>query len=737
MTRSILKATTALSLCLSIAQPFPVIAQVRLPHGEAGMSLAPFDGKVWEIQTCAEDPTQVDCPPADPNEAEGGASPPEEPAGEAVPEPQADAPPEQVVPEAAAPTQDPPAAAEEPAADAPAADVPVAEDPSGAAPETVPAPEGAAPEAEVTDPAASDTGATDPAAAPETQAPDVAAPDETAPATADPEAAAPVAPVEDTTAPEPSEAGTSAPVDAPQATAEEPAPAPEEPAATAEEPAPAPEEPAATAEEPAPAPEEPAAIAEEPAPAPAEPAPETAAPAEQGATQPATDEGTQDPALVQPAPEAAPAAPEAEVAADPASPDPDAGAAPEEPVDGNVTAEPLPEPSPEQEQVMEELLADPEVAAAVETLSETVQPADPATGGAAADPAGLAAVEALGGGAAPAPTQTTTQTLGAAEARSSAQDFATPVVTTQPTQVQDDDDDDGLSDLEKAGLLALGAVAVGMLINNNRVVANSGDRVVVDRGNGDLAIWKDDNANLRAPGVVETTDRYADGSTLTRLARPDGSEIVTVRDATGRVVRRELLRADGTSVPIINDARLYEPVRVSQLPKPRLPALRFAEDSDPALLRAVLEDAEDIDLGRTFSLAQVRETRQLRELAPELTGDPITFATGSSAIRPEEARKLSRIATLMRDLIAENPGEVFLVEGHTDAVGSAASNLALSDRRAESIALALSEIFAVPPENMIVQGYGERFLRVPTAEAEALNRRVAMRRITWLLDGST
>jgi outer membrane protein OmpA-like peptidoglycan-associated protein len=89
----------------------------------------------------------------------------------------------------------------------------------------------------------------------------------------------------------------------------------------------------------------------------------------------------------------------------------------------------------------------------------------------------------------------------------------------------------------------------------------------------------------------------------------------------------------------------------------------------------------------------------------------------------------------MRDLIDANPSELFLVEGYTDAVGSAAYNLALSDRRAESIALALAEIFGVPAENMVVQGYGERYLKVQTQAAEPLNRRVALRRITWLMDG--
>ncbi len=87
----------------------------------------------------------------------------------------------------------------------------------------------------------------------------------------------------------------------------------------------------------------------------------------------------------------------------------------------------------------------------------------------------------------------------------------------------------------------------------------------------------------------------------------------------------------------------------------------------------------------------------------------------------------------MLDLIDENPGEVFLIEGHTDATGGAAFNLALSDRRAESVALALTEFFDVPPENMVIQGYGESNLKVRTLESEPANRRAVVRRITPLL----
>ena len=47
---------------------------------------------------------------------------------------------------------------------------------------------------------------------------------------------------------------------------------------------------------------------------------------------------------------------------------------------------------------------------------------------------------------------------------------------------------------------------------------------------------------------------------------------------------------------------------------------------------------------------------------------------------------LSSVAAAIRDASNANPGEVFLIEGHTDAVGSDQDNLRLSDRRAQTVA---------------------------------------------------
>ncbi len=95
-------------------------------------------------------------------------------------------------------------------------------------------------------------------------------------------------------------------------------------------------------------------------------------------------------------------------------------------------------------------------------------------------------------------------------------------------------------------------------------------------------------------------------------------------------------------------------------------------DQDAAL-EARLNRELGYDVGRRFSLAQIRNIRAVRELVPQIDLEAITFDTGSAAIRATEAEKLARLGRAMQQVIEDRPGEVFLIEGHTDAVGSAVS----------------------------------------------------------------
>ena len=58
------------------------------------------------------------------------------------------------------------------------------------------------------------------------------------------------------------------------------------------------------------------------------------------------------------------------------------------------------------------------------------------------------------------------------------------------------------------------------------------------------------------------------------------------------------------------------------------------------------------------------------------------------------------IAEGINRVVQQNPREVFLIEGHTDAVGTDVDNLSLSDRRAEWVALVLTQEFGVPAESV-------------------------------------
>ena len=342
--------------------------------------------------------------------------------------------------------------------------------------------------------------------------------------------------------------------------------------------------------------------------------------------------------------------------------------------------------------------------------------------------------------AATAEGEVVVETVTEADVRSSSEEFGSDVIVEQQaeqrgTREDDDDDDDrGFSNAETAAALGLGVLALSQILGDaDEVVSNSGDRVVVRRGN-DLQVIRDDDVLLRQPGSEVETRNFADGSSRVVVTRPDGSQVITVRAADGTVVRRVQVRADGRRIVLFDDTEeAAEPVDVTTLPEPRRQQPVTVTSGDRAALEAALNAQLAADVDRRFSLNQVRSIREVRHLMPEVTLDAVNFQTGSAVIQPGEAEELADLGSQLADFLAANPDELFIVEGHTDTVGDAAYNLALSDRRAESVALALVEYFDVPPENLIIQGYGESDLLVPREGPERANRRATVRRITPLL----
>ncbi|AML50939.1 OmpA family protein [Falsihalocynthiibacter arcticus] len=335
-------------------------------------------------------------------------------------------------------------------------------------------------------------------------------------------------------------------------------------------------------------------------------------------------------------------------------------------------------------------------------------------------------------GAAETEAEVTTQTITKDDVRTSDEDFETSVNEKAEPAAKTTSKTEGLSNFEKALLLGLGAVVVGAVLNNgDKVVSNSGDRVVIER-DGELRVLKNDDELLQRPGSQVQTQTFQDGSTRSVVSYEDDSQIITIRSRDGTVLRRTMIRAsDGSEVVLFDDTRTIEAVDFKALPT--LESLEKQQRAQDASLETALQRALFVDVGRTFSLQQIRDYKRVRALAPQVELDAVTFATGSAAIAPSQAEALRDLGLTMRDIIEKEPSSVFLIEGHTDAVGAASYNLALSDRRAETVALALTEYFAVPPQNLITQGYGEADLKVMVLSDERANRRAVVRNISSLL----
>ncbi|WEX11283.1 OmpA family protein [Chelativorans sp. AA-79] len=272
--------------------------------------------------------------------------------------------------------------------------------------------------------------------------------------------------------------------------------------------------------------------------------------------------------------------------------------------------------------------------------------------------------------------------------------------------------------------------------NDNRTIVEINNHIYVESPDYDRIVRRDDQVyyeELRGGRVREV------------IERSDGTRVITVRNRYGDVIRRVRVTPEGREYVLVYvpDDR-YDDVLEFRDPARDLPPLQLtipvseyileAESvDDPQRYYEFLEQPPVEPVTRLYSLEEVRYSARVRDMVRRIDLDSINFEFGSASISESEIPKLEGVATAMQDILERNPAETFLIEGHTDAVGSEVANLALSDRRAEAVAQALTNVFGIPPENLVTQGYGEQYLKINTEQRERENRRVAIRRITPLV----
>jgi len=287
-----------------------------------------------------------------------------------------------------------------------------------------------------------------------------------------------------------------------------------------------------------------------------------------------------------------------------------------------------------------------------------------------------------------------------------------------------------------------------------RTVITEPGRVIVRDPNGQSFVRHNDVDRFRYGARDVRVDRQGNDS-RTIIVRPDGTQIITLNDDRGNLLRRSRRGPDGREVVIIDNRRRGPGIGAGlaagvvagaiggyfvSLPPPvlRIPQNRYiveAEDASPQVIYDTMMAPPVERIERPYTLDEIRYSPSVRQRMPSIDLDTINFETGSWEIPPDQAGKLQVIADGINRAIQANPQTVFLIEGHTDAVGSDVDNLSLSDRRAESAATLLTQQFGVPAENLTSQGYGEQYLKIPTDGPERRNRRVTVRNITPLLNG--
>ena len=104
-----------------------------------------------------------------------------------------------------------------------------------------------------------------------------------------------------------------------------------------------------------------------------------------------------------------------------------------------------------------------------------------------------------------------------------------------------------------------------------------------------------------------------------------------------------------------------------------------------------------------------------------VTVGDVLFDVGQATLQPGAVDEVVRLATFLR----ENPERAVRIEGHTDSTGSMATNMVLSQRRADTVADTLAAA-GIPRSRVMAVGYGpdSPVATNATAAGRQQNRRV-------------
>ena len=158
-------------------------------------------------------------------------------------------------------------------------------------------------------------------------------------------------------------------------------------------------------------------------------------------------------------------------------------------------------------------------------------------------------------------------------------------------------------------------------------------------------------------------------------------------------------------------------------PKPLTRGLSVGPQADPAARAKEIDFVQTLRNRKTRSLS-MGEREEIADIAstkPNIDLD-IRFDYNSADISTASMPSVQALGKAL-----SNPslkGSVFVVAGHTDAIGGEAFNMGLSERRADTIKSYLVSKFGIAGSDLVTVGYGKDKPKDASAPMDPVNRRV-------------
>ncbi len=229
------------------------------------------------------------------------------------------------------------------------------------------------------------------------------------------------------------------------------------------------------------------------------------------------------------------------------------------------------------------------------------------------------------------------------------------------------------------------------------------------------------------------TGMVPDGSTRTRLVQQAEAVFGTGNVTDQLSIRSGLRMADGfdadyarylsadrikaVGFAIENDAFTLKnavPAELSGHQLAEVSASKAASAQEKIGVKVAAVDSKKI-------VASADLQRQLDEL---LKMDGVEFATSSAVLKESAQKTLDRVVALL----IQFPQRRIEIQGHTDTIGQSASNMQLSDARAQAVYRYLTDK-GLKADRLLANGYGDSrpIADNNTYEGRQRNRRVAFR----------